>query len=1369
MDLGNWLGDYEETITKLWLKAVRDKALSHYADLTIEALAEELKPFYHCVMAAIVEEDGQSLASVGDWMLAQRLSRGCNLPELLEISSRLRWAVGRTLSTSLEAGVAIAFWQKINLFFDEASIILTDLFTQAIEETLLERLEEAEFLAGHLAAATAEADQALVRLRAMYDVSRTLGSTLDLEQTLHLIVEKLAAVAEVDHCAIWLPDKRTLTAVAAYGLEEEESDLLHPAPLPPDLAGPSSLVGQAFATGQTVAVSQATEENFREWESERSLLRSFDIESTLAVPLVIQDTTIGVVTLDSHTREDLSTTEAIDLIQSIVHQAAVAIENARLYKETKVRADEMVALYETSLDLASQLDVARLLRSIVERATSLLGAKGGAIYAYDETRDELELTLCYNLDQNLAGLRLKRGEGLSGKILASGQPMIVEDYPAWKGRSEKFTEQTVTSVLGVPLKWGERIVGVINIHHDVARAFSENDLRLLSLFANQAAVAIENARLYAASERRVAELTTLYQLGVQIGAQLDLETLLNQIAHNAAQLLEADAGAILLVDESKGVLTIKGAYGLSEKVVRGTRDRIGESIAGRVVEMGTPIIANNLPNDPYFYNPSAEEEGLLAIISTPMFARNKIIGTLDVHSKTERFAFTEDHLQVLSLLASQAAIAIENAWLYREIRNYSEQLEERVVERTQELAEEKERLESLYSITRELSASLDLDKILDRTLNMVTSAADAEHGVIMLTDPVSGSLVSRAVMGRALPRGGEVTPFRRGVGLAGWVLEQRQSLIVEDVTSDERWLQLPGGRANVRSVLAVPLMVGEDVHGVLIISDCRVGHFTEAHLKLVSTAATQVATAINNAELYRFVSDQAERLGEMLRSQREEASKSQAILESIADGVIVNDSRGRILLVNAAAERILGTRSESIIGQDVRNLFTAFSLRGRNEALAAMDSLTANPLLEEALDPQAIQTVLEMDNKVVSAHLAPVMTRDEEFLGIVTVFRDITKEVEADRAKSEFVSTVSHELRTPMTSIKGYTDLLHAGAVGLINEEQKRFLGIIKSNADRLTALINDLLDISRIESGRIRLDFKPLRIEEIVLEVVNSLKGQFDGKGLELSLDIPSDLGQVNGDHDRVTQILTNLLSNACQYTPSGGKIAVFLSSMDGTIRVDVTDTGIGIAAEDQSKIFDRFWRADHPVVKDSGGTGLGLAIVKMFVEMHGGRIWVDSELGKGSTFTFILPVMDEAKPEEEPAEEVILESADKVLVVDDDMDIVNLLQEALGRYDFTVEVATDGYEAMAAARRQKPRLILLDLKMPGMDGYEALSRLKRDASTQNVPVLVMSGHVDDEEVERQKLLAAGADGLLLKPFAMQQLIGCIEQILAAGTASRK
>jgi PAS domain S-box-containing protein len=710
-----------------------------------------------------------------------------------------------------------------------------------------------------------------------------------------------------------------------------------------------------------------------------------------------------------------------------------------------------------------------------------------------------------------------------------------------------------------------------------------------------------------------------------------------------------------------------------------------------------------------------------------------------------------------------------------EIRALNLELEDRIEERTRELAEERDHMEALYNIVREVSTSLDLGTVLHKTLNMVSAVVGAEYGSVMLLDPTSEALVYRAVLGHAqpLPRDGIPSPFRQGVGLVGWVMEHGQAVIVNDVTQDQRWLAMPGLEAEARSVIAAPLMVGSDVHGVLTVSDSRPGHFTDAHLRLVSAAASQIAAVVDNAQLYSYVAEQAQQLGQMLRTQQEEASKSQAILESIADGVIVNDVYGRILLLNATAERIVGVQGSTVLGQDVRTVFDAFILDGREKALAAMDSLTAG-LFTSPTDsgPQIIETILklEMGNRVVNARLAPVITRGEELLGVVTVFRDITREVEADRAKSEFVSNVSHELRTPMTSIKGYSDLLHASTVGEVNEEQKRFLSIIKSNADRLTILINDLLDISRTEAGRIELEFKPLQMGEIVLEVANSFRGQMESKGLEFLVDIPDNLGKVRGDRGRLTQILTNLIANAYHYTPAGS-IRVSLSQMDDTLKVDVADTGIGIAPSDQGRIFDRFYRGDNSVVQETTGTGLGLSIAKMFVEMHGGRVWVESESGKGSTFTFVLPTI------EEPVEatltlpavplpaihgqkaEAILSRKGSVLVAEDDADTACLLQEVLSQGGFEVEVALDGYEVVTTARQQRQELILLDLKLPGMDGYETITRLKQEAETREIPIVAMSAHVE----ERERVRALGVENFLAKPFTADELIAELDRVLAS------
>jgi signal transduction histidine kinase len=245
---------------------------------------------------------------------------------------------------------------------------------------------------------------------------------------------------------------------------------------------------------------------------------------------------------------------------------------------------------------------------------------------------------------------------------------------------------------------------------------------------------------------------------------------------------------------------------------------------------------------------------------------------------------------------------------------------------------------------------------------------------------------------------------------------------------------------------------------------------------------------------------------------------------------------------------------------------------------------------------------------------------DNEFLGTVSVFRDVTAEVEAERAKTEFVSTVSHELRTPMTSIKGYVDLLLMGAVGPLAPVQHDFLSVVHANVDRLTILVNDLLDISRIESGRVAIAPRVIRVEDVIEQVLATMQARAVEQGLALQSEV-SELTEIIADPDRVAQILTNLMANACNYTPPGGKVCISACVHGDEVRISVCDTGIGISKEDQEKIFERFFRADDSMVQDAPGTGLGLSIVQSLTEMQGGRVWVESELGKGSTFTIAFP----------------------------------------------------------------------------------------------------------------------------------------------------
>jgi PAS domain S-box-containing protein len=574
---------------------------------------------------------------------------------------------------------------------------------------------------------------------------------------------------------------------------------------------------------------------------------------------------------------------------------------------------------------------------------------------------------------------------------------------------------------------------------------------------------------------------------------------------------------------------------------------------------------------------------------------------------------------------------LQNARLFEETRDLTEDLEIRVQQRTSELEHEHQRSETLLRIITELSASLDLDQVLHRTLHVLSEYVDAEQITILIARPGEQKLYRLASIGYAPEpeSGGSPTPFEFDQGLAGWIITQRQSVLVEDVLKDERWIKLPydpsAGQLPFehRSALGVPLMSGAEALGCLLLFHPQVDHFSIDQLDLVQAAANQVAIAVNNAELYRLIRDQAEDLGSMLRTQQIETSRSKAILEAVADGVLVTDAKRQITLFNESAENILGMERTQVLGKSMEHFSGLFG-RATRSWMETIKTWSQDPLSFHAGSLYAEQITLE-DGRVISVHLAPVILRND-FLGTVSIFQDITHQVEVDRLKSEFVATVSHELRTPMTSIKGYVEILLMGAAGAVTDQQKHFLEVVKANTERLAVLVNDLLDISQIEAGRVRLSMLPLNLEEIVDQALGELERRVQGseKTVTIEKTVEPALPRVLGDRERLSRILDNLLDNSYQYNKSGGKITVRMRQIDDEVQVDIKDTGIGIHPDDQPRVFERFFRGENPLALGVAGTGLGLSIVRNLVQMHNGRIWVESlgVPGEGSTFSFTLPV---------------------------------------------------------------------------------------------------------------------------------------------------
>ena len=444
----------------------------------------------------------------------------------------------------------------------------------------------------------------------------------------------------------------------------------------------------------------------------------------------------------------------------------------------------------------------------------------------------------------------------------------------------------------------------------------------------------------------------------------------------------------------------------------------------------------------------------------------------------------------------------------------------------------------------------------------------------------------------------------------------------------------------------------------------------------------------------------------------------EAVLNAANDGIAMLDTGGCFVLVNRRFGELLGTRAPLLLHHTLEEA-RPLLIDKLSHRLAALAPTETRAVAEEiiALD--------EPDRRFLQFYTAPVAGVDgSETIGRIIALRDITRERELDKMKTDFISVVSHELRTPLTSITGYTDLLLSGAAGETSELQSEFLGIIQLSTTRLSNLINDILDISRIESGTLKIKHELIDYRRIVADTLRLMNAAADAKQISMDAALPETIPPVRGDADKVTQVLTNLVSNAIKYTPEGGWVKVSLEvSGDTSVTTCVADSGIGIAPKDQPKLFQRFFRADNTSTREAGGTGLGLVIAKTLIELMGGAIWLESEPNKGSRFYFTLPLFLETVNAPAPAPVALPERGiGLVLIVDDDAYVRSLIRHALHRRGYGTLEASDCAEAQGKARLHKPDAIILDMMMPDMDGLKTLRALKSDRATASIPVVVVS-----------------------------------------------
>jgi PAS domain S-box-containing protein len=553
-----------------------------------------------------------------------------------------------------------------------------------------------------------------------------------------------------------------------------------------------------------------------------------------------------------------------------------------------------------------------------------------------------------------------------------------------------------------------------------------------------------------------------------------------------------------------------------------------------------------------------------------------------------------------------------------------------------------------------------------------------------------------------------------GLGLLAWVMYAAKHVVLDPLTE----LTASARRIEGGDLGAAQQTLRDDEIGVLVNSFAKM-------VLAIQARERELAQALGESRELAAVTAESRRRVEVAHADL------LAMLETTPAALMIFDLDGSVRLRNRAATEVLGIEPQN--PELRKNYWSRFKRVAKDGSVIPFDQwVSARALRGETVSNHELE-IHHPDGRVypIIASGAPLKNELGHVTGAVVAFQDISRLREVDRMKEEFVSIVSHELRTPLTSIRGSIQLVVGEPGSVPDPEHRTLLQIALNNCERLVRIINDILDVSKIESGNLPLHKKAVNVAELIRQSVDVVASPARNAGVRVDVKLPADLRPVMVDQDRIVQALVNLLSNAVKFAPSGSTVTVAAMASEQTVTISVADEGEGIAPENLNRLFRKFQQVDSSSSRRKGGTGLGLAITKALVEQHGGRIFVDSELNKGTRFSITLPL---ATAEEAAAVAPVVANLDgsaslhvrRVLVVDDDDDFRELMRQQLKHAGYVVFDARDAASALQIARNAHPDVITVDLLMPGIDGWNFIDTLRQEESLAAIPIVVVSGAAD-------------------------------------------